>query len=108
MAIDHEQWGEDRDTNTYCQAFDIAAVTTCFNDLSLSRLGFEHQTFRLQGERSNPQLHRRGTTFCINIHPVNSKFTTLHVQHLVHVLIYTVSENSKFTTLQLVVFTPIQ
>ena len=26
------------------------AVTTCFNDLGLSRLGFEHPTFRLRGE----------------------------------------------------------
>ena len=28
-------------------------------DLGLSRLGFEHQTFRLRGERSNPLCHRR-------------------------------------------------
>ena len=31
----------------------IGAVTTCFNDLGLSWLGFESQTFRFQGERSN-------------------------------------------------------
>ena len=30
------------------------AVTTCFNDLGLKRLGFEHPTYRLRGERSNP------------------------------------------------------
>ena len=36
------------------------AVTTCFNDLGLSRLGFEHPTFRLWGERSKSQCHRRG------------------------------------------------
>ena len=32
--------------------------TTCFYDLCLSRLGFEHPTF--QGQRSNPLRHRRG------------------------------------------------
>ena len=30
-------------------------------DLGLSRLGFEHPTFRLRGERSNPLRHRRYT-----------------------------------------------
>ena len=34
-------------------------VTTCFYDLHLSRLGFEHPTFRLRGQRSNPLRHRR-------------------------------------------------
>ena len=38
----------------------ILAVTTCLNDLSLSRLGFEHPTFRLRGQRSNPLRHRGG------------------------------------------------
>ena len=33
------------------------AVTTCFYYLGLSRLGFEHPTFRLQDERSNPLRH---------------------------------------------------
>ena len=32
--------------------FCSVAVTTCFNDLGLLQLGFEHPTFRLQGERS--------------------------------------------------------
>ena len=36
------------------------AVTTCFNDLDLLQLGFEHSTFRMQGERSNRLRHRRG------------------------------------------------
>ena len=39
------------------------AVTTCFNDLGLSRLGFEHPNFRLRGELSNPLRHRRTTLF---------------------------------------------
>ena len=34
------------------------ADTTCFCDLGLSRLGFEHPTFRLLGDRSNPLRHR--------------------------------------------------
>ena len=35
-------------------------VTTCFYYLGLSRLGFEHPTFRKRGKRSNPLHHRRG------------------------------------------------
>ena len=31
-----------------------------FKDFDLSRLGFEHQTFCLQDERSNPLRHHRG------------------------------------------------
>ena len=53
---------EDSDTHTYCQAFSSGAVTTCFYDLGLSRLGFEHPTFRLRGQRSSLLRHRRG--FC--------------------------------------------
>ena len=37
------------------------AVTTCFYDLGLSRLGFEHKTFRLRGERFYPPRCRRGS-----------------------------------------------
>ena len=32
----------------YCRAFGSGAVTICFYDLSLSRMGFEHPTFRLR------------------------------------------------------------
>ena len=39
--------------------FSSGAVIICFNDICLSRLGFEHPTFRLRGERSNPLRHRR-------------------------------------------------
>ena len=39
---------------------DSGAVITCFNDLGLLRLGFEHLTFRMRGKRSNPLHHRRG------------------------------------------------
>ena len=31
--------------------------------VGLSEQGFEHQTFRLRGQRSNPLRHRRGATF---------------------------------------------
>ena len=34
-------------------------IDSCY-DLRLSRLGFEHSTFRLKGERSYPLRHRRG------------------------------------------------
>ena len=40
-------------TLTHCRAFDSEALITCFYDLGLSLLGFEHPTFRLQDERSN-------------------------------------------------------
>ena len=51
-----------RDTHTCCRAFGCGAVTTSFNDLGLSQLGFEHPTFRLRGKRSNPLRHSRGKT----------------------------------------------
>ena len=36
------------------------AVTTCFDDLGLLRLEFEHITFRLRGERAYRLRHRCG------------------------------------------------
>ena len=61
MVISDDPW------HTDCRAFSSGAVTTCFNDLGLSRLGFDHPTFRLR--RSHPLRHRRGlyhvyTTYC--------------------------------------------
>ena len=48
------QWSSPRtpDTHTFFQAFGSGAVTNCLKDLGLSRLGFEHPTFRLRGECS--------------------------------------------------------
>ena len=40
-----------RDTYTYCRAFGRGAVSTCIYDLGLSRLEFEHPTFRMQAQR---------------------------------------------------------
>ena len=63
MAI--EQWG----FLSVPTCYDSVAVTTCFYDLGLSRLGFGHPTFRMQGERSNRLRHRDGATkrvFSIN------------------------------------------
>ena len=57
-----------RDTRTYCSG----AVTTCFYDFGLSELGFEHPTFRLRGERSDPMLHLRSRTRR-NFLPINYK-----------------------------------
>ena len=42
-----------RDNSTYCRAFGSGALTACVYDLVRSRLGWERQTFRLRGERSN-------------------------------------------------------
>ena len=52
--------GPRTDTHTYCRAFGSRAVIACFNDLGLSRLGFEHPSFRLRRELNNPLRHRRG------------------------------------------------
>ena len=49
-----------RDTHAYRRAFGSEAVTTSYNNLDLLRLGFEHPTFRMRGERSNLLRHRRG------------------------------------------------
>ena len=45
-----------RDTHTCCRAFKIGAITTFFNDLGLSRAGFEHPTFGMRGERAHQLL----------------------------------------------------
>ena len=37
-----------RDTHNYGWVLSSGAVITCFYDLSLSRMGFEHQTFRYE------------------------------------------------------------
>ena len=52
------QWSSprSRDTCTCCRAFSSAAVTSCFYDLGLSRLGFEQPTSRMQDERSNRRI----------------------------------------------------
>ena len=52
------------DTRTYFRAFGTGDVTTCFYELGLSRLGFEHPIFILRGERSNPLRHRRSPRLC--------------------------------------------
>ena len=49
-----------RDIDIYCRAFSRRAATSCFYDLGLLRLRFEHPTFRLRGQRSNPLRHHRG------------------------------------------------
>ena len=49
-----------RDTQTCNRAFSGGAVTICFYDLGLSRMGFEHPNFRMRSERSNRLRDRRG------------------------------------------------
>ena len=55
MVIYTDPW-----LHTYYRALSSGAVTTCFYDLGMSRLGFEHPTFRLRGQCSNPLRHRVG------------------------------------------------
>ena len=47
-------------THTQCQAFPKGTLTTCFNDIGLSRLGFEHPTFCMRGRCSDPLRHLCG------------------------------------------------
>ena len=56
-----------RDIYTYCRAFSSGADTTCFYDLGLSRLGFEHPAFRFRGQCSNPVRHCCGK-ICLTVH----------------------------------------
>ena len=52
----------------YWRAFSSEAVTACFYDLGLFRLGFEHPNFRLRDQRSYPLHHRRGrNVVCISL-----------------------------------------
>ena len=48
------------------------AVTTCFHKFGLSRLDFEHATFRMLGERSNRLCHRRRGNFIRNPWPTST------------------------------------
>ena len=45
-------------THTCCRAIGSGAVTTCYDDLGLSRLGFEHPAFRMLSERYYRLRHR--------------------------------------------------
>ena len=52
-------------SHTFCDTghpFTMPSVWqwSCFYDLCLSRLGFEHLTFRMRGERTNRLRHYRG------------------------------------------------
>ena len=49
-----------RDYHTHLWAFYSEAVTTCFYDLGLLRLGFEHRSLHLRGKPSNRLHHIRG------------------------------------------------
>ena len=63
------------------------AVTNCFYDLGLSRLLFEHPTFRLRGERSNPLCHRRNYIFIYNM----TRFWNVNPYAFSQACLYTVS-----------------
>ena len=52
----------------YSQVFSSVTVTTCFNNLGLSRLGFEHSTFRIQGEYVNQLSHLCGMKVGSHLH----------------------------------------
>ena len=56
-----------------CQISHIMKMHYFLKDLGLSRLGFEHPTFRLRGKRSNPLHH------CGFLSVPYSLFTVTHV-----------------------------
>ena len=69
-------WHRDtRDTHTYCRALSSGAVTTCFYDLGLSGLRFEHPTFRLRGQRPYPLRRRRGNIINLSTTTASVSFT---------------------------------
>ena len=89
-------WSSQRtlDTQSYCRAFSSGAVTTCFYDLGLSRLPFEHPNFRLRGELSNALLlfHRPGCMvwYCIVWHGglINIDVTTCFNEYWIFITRY--------------------
>ena len=67
----HLYWSSTRtcETHMYCRAFGCEAVTTCFDNWSLSRLGFEQTTFRLRANAlDNPVRHCHAYIWNIRIH----------------------------------------
>ena len=58
-----------RDTHTYCSAFSSGVVTTCFYALGLSRLRFEHPTFRRGKDKFDKQ---HNLTIFVMWDPINA------------------------------------
>ena len=58
MVIFEDQWH-----SQLLSSVISGAVTTCFYDFGLLRLGFDYPNFRMRGERSNRLRHRRGDCF---------------------------------------------
>ena len=55
-------------THTCCRALSSGAVSTCFYNLGLSRLGFEHPAFCTQGKHPNWLHHRlRFRFYCVHV-----------------------------------------
>ena len=54
---------------------------SCYYDLGLSRLIFEHLTFRLWDERSNPLRHRRGWCIIKSLFTPYWKYFNIFVNH---------------------------
>ena len=63
-----------RDIRTYCRSFGTWTVTTCFYDLCLSQLIFEHPTIHLRGKRSSPLRHSCGYKLDLLTKKIFSKF----------------------------------
>ena len=67
---------------------------SCLNALGLSRLGFEHRTFRLRGKRSYPLRHGRGyessesNTKYRTLSGISCIFSFVHYSHTQKINIY--------------------
>ena len=70
------------------ELLEIGAVTTCFDDLGLSLLGFEHPCLSLRGVRSNRLEQCRGTykkvygvffVYIDNCQPGGTRVSYVHV-----------------------------
>ena len=81
FSVPHPMWHGASVYNCYLRGCDTHTYCRAFSDLCLSRLGFEHPTFRLRGQRFNPLRHRRGLYIC-NRRPDSKKlmpaFETIH------------------------------
>lgn len=56
------QWDNPLCDQKDCILYKVSLYALC--DLGLSWLRFEHQTFRMRGQRSNPPHHRYGRDIC--------------------------------------------
>ena len=95
MVISEDPWH----THTCCQAFGSGAVTTCFNDLGLLRLGFEHPTVRGASALHHLKQTVTYTVMSISFLAFEIKLENLYVWHFPSNLVKGVLSVSLFKTM---------